>query len=418
MWILSSILKPYRGMPKEIYIIFAARIIGAMGAFVAPLMTIIMTQSIGLSEGQAGFYLSLTGVAAGFGVITGGKLVDRFGRKRIILLFSGLSLILYFRVAFLEPSLTMLHLLILAGALNTTTRPAYDSLIADLTTPANRSGAYSLSYMGWNVGFAIGPILGGFLYRHHLPWVFLGESLAMLLSLILIAFFIKETITRAQDEIEEEERHLERRVEGSIFKVIRLRPILILFAFIMFGYNFTYSQWSFMLPMQIMKDYPVMGSQYYGFLAGFNGLTVIIFTPILTRLLGNLPYLRRGVIGGLFYAVGFGMIGVLHSLEFMFLWAFIFTLGEVVLAITVSPFIANNTPASHRGRMTSTIGIISDSGYTLGPLGMGMALSYISMETGWIVLGLSTLIFTSLMMVLEMRERKRACQESIKVPAK
>ena len=73
-------LNPYRGMPKEIYVIFIARIINAIGAFVAPLMTIIMTQSIGLAEGKAGFYLSLSGGISLMAALCGGKLVDRFGR--------------------------------------------------------------------------------------------------------------------------------------------------------------------------------------------------------------------------------------------------------------------------------------------------------------------------------------------------
>lgn len=417
MSVLRTMLNPYRGMPKEIYVIFIARIINAIGAFVAPLMTIIMTQSIGLSEGKAGLYLSLSGGISLMAALCGGKLVDRFGRKRVILLFSGSAVLVFFRIGFMEPSLTMIHLIILAGALNSTTKPAYDSLIADLTTPANRSGAYALSYMGWNIGFAIGPVLGGFLYRHHLPWVFIGEGLAIFMSLVLIAAFIKETLEKAHEEIQDEERYLERRVEGSIFKVIRLRPLLICFALIVFGYNFTYSQWSFMLPMQVMKNYPVIGSQYFGFLAAFNGLIVIIFTPIITRLAGHLPYLRRGVMGGILYAVGFGMIGVLNSLEWLFLWAFIFTLGEIMMAITVVPFTVDNTPASHRGRMISTMAIIEDSGYTLGPLGMGIALSYISMETGWLALGASTLIFTLLMKRLEHRE-KTIARKTAKVMAK
>ncbi|MEL1135662.1 MFS transporter [Desulfitobacterium sp. THU1] len=411
-------LNPYRGMPREIYVIFVARIINAIGAFVGPLMTIIMTQSIGLSEGKAGFYLSLLGVVCLVSSLSGGKLVDRFGRKSIIVLFTVLAAVAYFGIGFMEPTEDMIHFIIVAAAFSATTKPAYDSLIADLTTPANRSGAYALSYLGWNIGFAIGPILGGFLYRHHLSWLFFAESIAIFVTVSLIFIFIPETLGKTREEIQDEERYLERCVEGSIFKVIRQRPLLIFFALIMCGYNFTYSQWSFMLPMQIMKDYPIMGAQYFGFLAAFNGFIVMVFTPIVTRFAGHLPYLQRAVIGGMLYAVGFGMIGILHSLELLFLWAFIFTLGEIVLAITVSPFIADNTPASHRGRMTSTLAIISDAGYTLGPLGMGIALTYINMATGWIALGVSALMFTALMKMLECRERQIALHKSVKALAK
>ena len=43
--------------------------------------------------------------------------------------------------------------------------PAYDALLADLTNPDNRKGAYSLVYMGWNLGFAIGPAIAGMLFQ-------------------------------------------------------------------------------------------------------------------------------------------------------------------------------------------------------------------------------------------------------------
>nr|WP_279388099.1 MFS transporter [Tepidibacillus fermentans] len=52
---------------------------------------------------------------------------------------------------------------------------------ADVTTPENRNAAYSLSYMGWNIGFAIGPVIGGMFYKNHFPLVFIGDALTALL---------------------------------------------------------------------------------------------------------------------------------------------------------------------------------------------------------------------------------------------
>ncbi len=52
---IKDLLSPYRGLPKEIYVIFASRIVNAMGCFVMPLMTIIMTDRIGLSKEATGF---------------------------------------------------------------------------------------------------------------------------------------------------------------------------------------------------------------------------------------------------------------------------------------------------------------------------------------------------------------------------
>lgn len=404
----SVLLNPYKGLPKEVYVIFISRVINALGSFVMPLMTIILTQSIGMSKEMAGLYISVAGLLFLPASLIGGKLADSLGRKKVIAFFDGVAAALYIFAGFMTPSLDMVYVVILAGVSMVTAGPAHDSLIADLTTPENRSGAYALSYMGWNLGFAVGPVLGGMLYKNHLPFVFWGDGLTALLALSLVLMFIRETLHRSQTEPLGEERKLEQRVEGSIWSVLKQRKILIYFSLIIFGYNFAYSQWSFMLPMQVLEIYVDAGARYFGLLAGFNGLVVLMFTPLVTRLVEETQSIRRMVYGGLLYAFGFGMLGVVHTLPYFFLSAFIFTLGEIVLAISTTPFIANHTPASHRGRMNAVVPMIFGLGHTLGPAGMGKILAYVSMESGWLLIGISTLVFAALMYGLEKWETSHA----------
>ena len=99
------------------------------------------------------------------------------------------------------PSINMIYVLMLASMSMVIAGPAHDALIADLTTPKNRDGAYALSYMGWNIGFAIGPIIGGLLYENYLPLVFIGDAVTALISLSLIFIFIKETIHLTKQEV-------------------------------------------------------------------------------------------------------------------------------------------------------------------------------------------------------------------------
>ncbi|HEX3015207.1 MAG TPA: MFS transporter [Desulfobacteria bacterium] len=400
---INNLLLPYRGMPKEIYIIFLARIINALGCFVMPLLTIIMTQSIGLSPETSGFYISLTGLLFIPATIVGGKLADLIGRKKVIAGFNGLGIVLYLIAGSLEPTVHMVYVIMAAAAAISAAGPAHDALLADLTVPENRSGAYSLSYMGWNMGFAVGPVMGGLLYKDHLPWVFYGDALTALLALILIITTIKEPRT---GERIKQSRKLEQYEEGSVFRVLLKRRILLYFAAIMFGYNFAYSQVSFMLPMQTIQNFGEDGAKYFGYIAGFNGLVVLLFTPIVTRVAQRIPIIRRMVYGGLLYALGLGMLGVLNYLVFIFIWAWVFTLGEIILAISVTPFIINQTPASHRGRISAVIPMMFHLGNTLGPLGMGKVLTVLSLDNGWRLLGVSTLMFSMLMWRLERREQR------------
>ncbi|MFX0559523.1 MFS transporter [Tepidibacillus infernus] len=405
---IKSLLSPYRGLPKEIYIIFVARIINALGSFVMPLLTIILTDKIGLSKETAGLYISLSGLFFMPASLLGGKLADTIGRKKVILFFDSFAIILYIVAGLTEPSMTMVYILMFAGLAMFTAGPAHDSLIADLTTPENRSGAFALSYMGWNIGFAVGPVLGGILYKNHLPWVFIGDAFTALISLSLILFFIKETIGKTKEEITDEKRSLEKREEGSIFAVLAKRPILIYFSIFAFGYNFAYSQWSFLMPMQMMENFAERGAQYFGLVSGFNGLIVMLFTPFVTKISEHMKVIRRIVYGGILYAFGFGMLSMLNTLVFFFVSAFIFTLGEIILSISVTPFIVNHTPASHRGRMNAVLPMIMGLGHTLGPLGMGTLLKTFTIENGWVLVGIVAGISSFFMLWLEKYDHRMA----------
>lgn len=200
---------------------------------------------------------------------------------------------------------------------------------------------------------------------------------------------------------------MEKREEGSIFEVLIRRPILIYFALIVFGYNFIYSQWSYLMPMHILEKFPLHKAEYFGRLASLNGIIVMVFTPIITRIFYKTKHIRKMIYGGILYTIGFGMLGFFNTLMDFVISCFIFTLGEIVITISTMPFIANHTPASHRGRMSSVVPIIFGMGYMLGPITMGTILNYISIDGGWIVVGAIGIIFSCLMYVLEVYDKKK-----------
>lgn len=400
-------MAPYRGLPKEIYIIFMAKIINALGCFVMPLLTIILKDKIGLSEQMVGMYISAAGILQLPAAMLGGKLADNIGRKKVIIIFDCLAALLYITCGFMKPSIVMVYVLMVASASMVTAGPAHDSLIADLTTNQNREGAYALSYMGWNLGFAIGPVLGGILYEKNLSLIFIGDAATALISLGMIAYFIQETIHKTKEEIVDEDRTMEKQEEGSIFQVLVKRPILIYFAVIVCGFNFVYSQWSYLMPLHLMSIYPLDKAEFFGRISGFNGIVVILFTPLVTYISKDIKSIRRMVYGGVLYALGFGMLGFYNKLIHFFISTFIFTLGEIVLAISTSPFIANHTPASHRGRMNAIIPMIYGLGYTVGPLGMGQILRFVGINSAWKLAGIISIVASCFMFMLEFYNRDK-----------
>jgi len=407
--LFKKILQPYIGLDKQIYFIFISKTVNAMGALVFPFLTLLLSKKIGLSVSQTGVFITVSGVIYAFASMFGGKITDKFGRKKIIIIFEVLAIFCYIACMFIQPSMPMAYLLLLAGAFFGIAGPAHDAMIADLTTVENRQAAYSLTYLGFNLGFAFAQMFAGFLFENYLYMMFLIDGITALLSIFVIGIFVKETIQK-DDEVKET-NELEAKVSGSIFKVLLSRPILIYFALAAFGYKFAYSQWSFMMPMHAEYNFPDQGAKLYGLLGTFNAVIVVFGTPIITYLTIKKSNIKRVFYAGIMFTFGFGLLGFISVKAAFFASVFIFTLGEILEAISTMPFIMNHTPSTHRGRISSVIPIIMGAGYAIGPLVMGKILEVTTFAYSWIIVGLVALVATMLMKMLEKYDARKSALE-------
>lgn len=397
---VNNALNPYKGLSREIYVIAAARVINAAGTFIFPLLTLILTKKLKMEQSDAGLLLSVSGLLFMSSGIIGGKLADCFGRKKIVIIFNSLGVSCYIIAAFMGMSMGIIPVIALAGFLMSVADPAMGALVADITTPKNRDRAYSLFYISINLGYAVSPIIGGLLFENCLSVLFIADAVTALIAMILIYVNIPETIEKTKEKMGED-RKLEARVEGSIIKVLLKRPVLIFYALVMFGYNFVYSQWGFLYPINAELLMPNNGAQFYGTLVSFNAITVITMTPLITKLLSKKGSLRKIIYGGLLYAVGFGLPGFLTAIPFVYFAVFVLTLGEIVVTTSAMPFIVNRTPASHRGRMNAILPMIMGLGYTIGPTITGSISESLSIGNAWRIVGLIMVTFTVFAVMLE-----------------
>ena len=387
---MKNILKTYKGLPKEIYVLFIGKIVNSLGAFVQPLMSFILTQKLSMSASDAGLFVTMVAVCQVPCIIIGGKLTDTIGRKKVIItcqLFGALTLLI---CGIIPLSQLTSKLMILSSCFYSISIPAYDALNADLTEEHNRKRAYSLLYMGHNIGYAIGPVLGGFLYKNYLHIAFVGDAITTLLALSLIVFYIKEPLKKIKTK---EHCKLYRKEEkSSTFKVIIKRPILILFPIMMFFYNFAYSQWTFTLPIYLIQLFPDNGAKIFGFLGGFNGFLVIAFTPLLTYKTKNFKALNIMTVAGILYGLSFVICIFATQQILFFIVIFILTMGEILIVTNSQPFIANNTPPTHRGRILAIVPMISGTGRALGPYIMGGIIDTKGMFASWIIITVTCFI--------------------------
>lgn len=352
---MKQLLSQYRGLKREIYVLFVGKLVTAMGSFVWPMLTFFLTTKLGLSDGTSTLLIATASVLSFPAALLGGKLADRFSRRSIIILFDCITVSLYLLAAVLPLTLGTAVILFLAGLFQTIESPAYDALNADYSTTKQREKAYSLSYLGFNLGFIVGASLSGILFEHHLRLAFCINGLSIFVSTILIFFFvhtenaISETDGDLLESYSEYELPLDEKV--PVLTVLRQRPVLIGMLLIGCFASMPSILVGILLPLQLKDVLGESGATIYGYLNSLNGFVVISCTPILTVLLKKLTEIPKSILGLLLFVAGicFFSGGVVVTL--LFVGMFVFTLGEVITVLGHNPYNSRRVPASHRGRI-------------------------------------------------------------------
>lgn len=352
---MKQLLTQYGGLKREIYILFVGKLVTAMGSFVWPMLTFFLTTKLGLSDGMSTLLIATASVLSFPAALLGGKLADRFSRRSIILLFDCLTVSLYLLAAVLPLTIWTAVILFLAGLFQTIESPAYDALNADFSTTKEREKAYSLSYLGFNLGFIVGASLSGILFEHHLRLAFCINGLSIFVSTVLIFFFVhtKNAISEDTESLLESYSEYELPVDEKIpvLTVLKQRPVLIGMLLVGCFASMPSNLVGILLPLQLKETMGQTGATIYGYLNSLNGFVVIAFTPILTILLKKLTEIPKTILGLLLFVAGIGFFSVGTAAAVLFAGMFVFTLGEVITVLGHNPYNSRRIPASHRGRV-------------------------------------------------------------------
>lgn len=365
-----KILGPYQGLPAGVHILAVANAVNSLGSFIWPLMSLLLTDRLGFDKSKAGFFVAMLFLVSAPASLIGGKLADHLGRKKIFLISRTLGALVFVPCVYLGTSPVLPWLFLLNTFLMSLSWPSLNAMIADLTDREQRPSAYSLMYLGMNVGFAVGPMIAGLLYNFHLPLLYLGDAITTVLSSILAARAVPETLPASEHRAASSGTEAAER--GGLIAALLRRPQLLAVSLALLVLSFVYAQYGFCLPLQAKTTFAAAGAKMYGLFMSLNGLIVILGTAPLTYLTRNLPAASSLGLGALLYAVGFGMIGLLGgSVPLYLLSTLIWSVGEVVITVNSQAYIANNSPVTHRGRFSAAIQTISGMGRFLGPFVMG-----------------------------------------------
>ncbi|MVB11462.1 Multidrug resistance protein MdtG [Caprobacter fermentans] len=411
--IRKGIFSPYANLSREIYILFAARIVTCLGGFIQPLLTLILTQKLGFSAAETGSFSALLILTQAPAVILGGKLTDRVGRKTILVSCQIAGSFFYLVCALFPYKFLIVPCIMLAADLYTAAAPAYEAMTADLSTPENRQASYSLIYLGINIGLAVSPLFAGLLFQNYLRLMFFLDGATTLVSTLIIIFAIREPDWKERSKSSGQEQ---RRGNISAFQLLRLFPGLLFVILLTFAYTFTYSQWSFLLPLQFGDFYGKNGAVNYSMMTALNSLTVVLFTSVLTGLTKRRRPLRVIALSGVVFSVSFLMFALVRSMPLFLVAGAIFTFGEILESIHLRPYLANHTPPQYLGRINSFAMFVQGTGNAMGPLLAGCILAPAGYRFTWMFQAAFVFLGAAGMFALDRKEKRTEECPPSKIP--
>ena len=390
-----KLFNQYRGLRQENYVLFFGNIVTNMGSMVWPMMTLILDQKMGLSAGDIALLLMAGSILCMPASLVGGRLADRISKKKMILVGDMVSGTCYIGCGLLPLSYMTIGLIMLASIFQSIEGPAYNALIADITPTRDRDKAYSLLYLGANIGLMVSPTLSGILFKDYLWLAFIISGIAIGCSTPLIWFVVRH-IDPVQEECEEAVYQKARENE-SVWRVLLDNKPVLLFTVITALYFAAYNQFNFLMPLEMGRVHGDSGAVIFGTVTSLNCIVVVIFTPLITGWFRRMPETVKMVVGRALLIAGYlvfilllGRIPVYYAAIVLFTW------GEIFNTLAEGPYESRRIPSSHRGRLMSVLGVAQGILLSLFEVGVGKVYDLAGSRGAWTIVmataGLSLLL--------------------------
>jgi MFS family permease len=374
---------------RRLWHLFIGRLFASTGfSIVIPFLALYLHGTRGYPMSAVGLIFFVGALTGAAGQIVGGEWCDRSGRK-VVLVWSQLIrsiafLALGLAVTLHAPFLAFMALTSLSAFAGRMFEPPSGAMIADFTDGERRAEAYGVLRIGGNLGWALGPAIGGFLAALSYASLFFVAAAVLLFAAILIAFKVEETSPRHRKRADGEpaagpeipavgplppERGFDLSMIGATLRDrVFLRYCLITLIF-------------FTVMAQLMSTLSVYVVEWarhtqveLGVLYTLNGLMVVFLQFPVVRILTPFRLTTAMVAGSLLYVAGYSMMGLGSSFALLAAAMFVVTSGEIVSAPASMNLVANFSSDRLRGRYMGVYGLFNSFGWSIGPLVGGVLL--------------------------------------------
>ncbi|WP_433344852.1 MFS transporter [Micromonospora sp. CA-111912] len=377
------------GLPATFWYLWAGLLINRAGAFAMLFLPLYLAEARGASTALAGAVVGAYGAGGAVGVLLGGVLADRWGRRATLLAAHLATAGLMVGLAFSRHLAAIAALAALVGVVHSMPSPAFVAAIVDVVPEHRRSRAFNLQFWAFNLGMAVASLLAGLLAEASFLALFLVDAAATLAAAVVIAWKVPETLARVRST-RSPDGHRAARTGGArrprqpgLHTALTDRTFLV-FVGLTFVLAVLTMQTSTIMPLAMRAD--GLGPSAYGTVVALGGALIVLGQLFVPRLIDRY---RKGVVlaaSTALLALGFGALAFAGTLPAYLVAAVVWTAGSMLAAPPNAQINADLAPPGLRARYQSVFYLAFPAASFVAPALGGLSLQHLG-DRHWLIVG-------------------------------
>lgn len=365
----------FRGFQKEIWILAVITFINRAGVMVVPFLSKYLNEDLHFSLTDISTIMVFYGSGSLMGSWLGGKMADRIGFYKVMVFSLFTTGLVFFVLQFVKSFWGLCFGFFILMAIADMYRPAMFVSIKSFTTPQTQVKALTLVRLAINLGFGIGPAIGGLIIMAFgYQQLFIVDGATCIVAILIFAYFVKEIPFERVSKL----------ISKSSISPLKDKPFLA-FMIISFVMGLLFFQLFTTLPLYYKKTYNLNELQT-GLLITLNGLIIFFCEMPMVSYFEKHKVATTKIIfySSLLMAISFLLLLIEGWVGMLIIFMIVMTLGEMMGFPFTNKFAMNRATIGNEGKYVGLYAMSFSFAHILSSkIGLLMVDHY-GYKTNWI----------------------------------